>query len=172
MVSDDSSTVLAGITVVDGAMPLSNGATMVILTQPRNKKRRVQGMVTLTTHRMLLPYYQPVVSDTFNLITTLRGPLVVFLLGGMFVYQLYKRNNKNPPSMTSMFGPGGSGFPSGGGGGGMSGRGPMGGVGGVGDGGRGMDPSNMAGLMEMLKSGGTGGMELANELRRHEMSRR
>ena len=170
--TDDSSTVLAGITVVDGAMPLSNGATMVILTQPRNKKGRAQGMVALTTHRMLLPYYQPVVSDTFNLITTLRGPLVVFLLGGMFVYQLYKRNNKNPPSMTSMFGPGGSGFPSGGGGGGMSGSGRRGPMGGVGDGGRGMDPSNMAGLMEMLKSGGTGGMELASELRRHEMSRR
>jgi hypothetical protein len=163
--SDDnanSSILLSGLTGVDGAIPLSNGATMVFLTQP-NTLNEQQNDIVLTTHRMLLPYYEPVADSAFSFIASLRGPLIVMVIVCMFIYQIYSRKRGSPPSMAKMFG--------------GEGRVPnfskMGGRigGGIGDGGRGMDPGNMDGLMQMLEKSGGQGVNLANELRQHQIRR-
>jgi len=97
-VTESGSRLVAGVTVVEGAMPLSNGATMVLLTQDDGKKKKYykskqKVATTLSTYRMLLPYHTPVSTSSFS-IAWMRGPIAAFVLVVVFMWQLFNRKGK------------------------------------------------------------------------------
>jgi hypothetical protein len=132
--------VLVSMTQIDGATAVATGATIVSALNPSGG-----GSSTIFFHSSLLPISEPP-REEGDTLSWLRGPVIVLSVGGVILFQFWKRRGQQSrpsmpdfrefPGLAKEFG-GRGGMPSS----------SMG----IGDGGRGMNPESFESMRKKIE---------------------